>query len=681
MAQLAASVDPGFDGCDGMILNRRYMIVVSAPLKAFDTPTARAFPVEDLDGAEGVSAGAPMLFARLNHTGLPSRDWEIDVLRELRHPHLMALIDSGEIEFEAPGQAARAMVLEYPQGGRLMAPEGAAPMPLREVRSRVIAPLCGVLKALHKHDIFHRAIHPDNLFIRRISGVEVILGDCVSSAAGHNLPSAFQPLERASAAPLGCGAGDSAADIFSFGVTVAALLAGRIPGADSDPDALLDARMEQGSLAALCGPFNFPRKIDRFLAGVLADDPDDRWTLAQIQDWLTGHRVNLAADRGLDMPQRTFSFADRKIRNPIAVAEAFHRNRAEAITAVHGGQLEKWLAGDRHRLAAAETVIALRESNASGSNKLTDDALLCRVCMVLDPKGPIRFKGMAVSIDAIGVLLAYAFIEERQDIADNIAALLDQGLPAAWIATINQRRKEMAGETSSFLRLRQYIRNPKLSHGLERCLYEMNRSFGCLHPLLAISDDAATLLAGLDEQCSPGDEEPPWTDRHVVAYLATRLHPEGDGLVASMTIPGKPQAVETMIGLGLVALAQEKLGVPLLPGMTRTAGSRLFEIVESYHSETRRAALLSALERQLDKGDFTALLRLLNNDELQEQDRRDYDQARNSYRRIAVEIAGLQRGSAGHRAKAALMGRKFAAWTAFFGFLAVSFVTLAGLAV
>ena len=372
MAQLAAAVEPGFDGCDGMIINRRYRIVVSAPLMAFDTPTARAFPVEDLDGAKGVSAGAPMLFARLNHTGLPSRDWEIDVLRELRHPHLMALIDSGEIEYEAAGQAARAMVLEYPQGGRLMAPEGAAPMPLREVRSRVIAPLCGVLEALHSRDIFHRAIHPDNLFIRRISGEEVILGDCVSSAAGHNLPSAFQPLERASAAPLGCGAGDSAADIFSFGVTIAALLAGRIPGADSDPDALLDARMEQGSLAALCGPFNFPQEIDRFLAGMLADDPDDRWTLAQIQDWLTSHRVNLAADRGLGMPQRAFSFADREIRNPIAVAEAFHRNWAEAITAVHGEQLEKWLASDRHRLAAAETVIALRESNASGSNNMID---------------------------------------------------------------------------------------------------------------------------------------------------------------------------------------------------------------------------------------------------------------------------------------------------------------------
>ena len=681
MAHQAAAVDPGVDGCDEMILNRRYKIVVSAPLPAFDTPTARAFPVEDLDSAEGLSASAPVLFARVNQTGLPCRDWEIDVLRELRHPHLMALIDSGVIEFGASGEAARAVVLEYPQGGRLIAAEGAGPMPLRVVRKRVMTPLCGVLEALHRRNIFHRAIHPDNLFARRISGAEVILGDCVSSAAGYNLPSAFEPLERASAAPLGCGSGDRAADIFSFGVTIAALLAGRIPGADSDPDALLDARMEQGSLAALCGPFRFPREIDRLLAGMLADEPDDRWNLAKIQDWLNGRYVNVAANRSLNMPKRVFSFADRKIYNPIAMAEAFNRNWGEAVTAIQSGQIEKWLATDRHRLAAAETVVALRESNVSGSNKLTNDALVCRVCMVLDPKGPIRFKGMAVSIDAIGVLLAYAFIEERQDIADNIAALLDQGLPAAWIATINQRRKEMAGETSSFLRLRQYIRNPKLSHGLERCLYEMNRSFGCLHPLLAISDDAATLLAGLDEQCSPGDEEPPWTDRHVVAYLATRLHPEGDGLVASMTIPGKPQAVETMIGLGLVALAQEKLGVPLLPGMTRTAGSRLFEIVESYHSETRRAALLSALERQLDKGDFTALLRLLNNDELQEQDRGAYDQARNSYRRIAVEIAGLQRGSAGHRAKAALMGRKFAAWTAFFGFLAVSFVTLAGLAV
>ena len=681
MAQLAAAVEPGFDGCDGMIINRRYRIVVSAPLMAFDTPTARAFPVEDLDGAKGVSAGAPMLFARLNHTGLPSRDWEIDVLRELRHPHLMALIDSGEIEYEAAGQAARAMVLEYPQGGRLMAPEGAAPMPLREVRSRVIAPLCGVLEALHSRDIFHRAIHPDNLFIRRISGEEVILGDCVSSAAGHNLPSAFQPLERASAAPLGCGAGDSAADIFSFGVTIAALLAGRIPGADSDPDALLDARMEQGSLAALCGPFNFPQEIDRFLAGMLADDPDDRWTLAQIQDWLTSHRVNLAADRGLGMPQRAFSFADREIRNPIAVAEAFHRNWAEAITAVHGEQLEKWLASDRHRLAAAETVIALRESNASGSNNLTNDGLVCRVCMVLDPKGPIRFKGMAVSIDAIGVLLAFAFIEGRQDIADIIAALLDQGLPAAWIATVDQRRKEMTSESSNFMRLRQYIKNPKLSHGLERCLYEMNRSLGCLHPLSATSGDAAALLVGFDEKYAGGDAQPPWTDRHVIAYLATRLHPEGDGLVASMIMPGRPQLVDTMIGLGLVAQAQEVLGVPLLPGMTREAGPRLFEIVEShYHSETRRAALLSALAGQLDKGDFTALLRLLNNHELQEQDRRDYDLARKSYRRIAAEIESLQGGLAGRRAKAALIGRKFAAWTALFGLLAVSFMTLAGLA-
>lgn len=682
MAQLAAAVEPGFDGCDGMILNRRYMIDVSAPLTAFDTPTARAYPVEDLDGAQGVSAGAPMLFARLNHTGLPSRDWEIEVLRELRHPHLMALIDSGEIEVETAGQAARAIVLEYPQGGRLMAPEGSAPMPLREVRSRIIAPLRGVLEALHRHDIVHRAIHPDNLFIRRISGDEVILGDCVSSAAGHNLPSAFQPLERASAAPLGCGAGDSRADIFSFGVTIAALLAGRIPGADSDPDALLDARMEQGSLAALCGSFNFPREIDRFLAGMLADDPDDRWSLAQIQDWLTSHGVNLAADRGQDMPQRSFSFADRKIRNPIAVAEAFHRNWAEAVTAIHGGQIEKWLAGDRHRLAAAETVIALRESNASGSNKLTDDALVCRVCMVLDPKGPIRFKGMAVSVDAIGVLLAYAFIEGRQDIADKIAALLDQGLPAAWIATVDQRRKEMTSETSDFMRLRQYIKNPKLSQGLERCLYEMNQSLGCLHPLSAMSGNAAALLAGLDEKYAGGDEQPPWTDRHVVAYLATRLHPEGDGLVASMTMPGGPQGVDTMIGLGLVARAQEVLDVPLLPGMTREAGTRLFEIVEThYHSETRRAALLSALAGQLDKGDFTALLRLLSDDQILAEDRRDYDLARKSYRRLAGEIDGLQGGLAGRRAKAALIGRKFAAWAALFGLLAVSFVTLAGLAV
>ena len=686
MADLAAAVEPeeeGLERRDDIILNGRYKIIVSAPLKAFDTPTARAFRVEDLDrGGVGITS-VSSLFARVNETSLPSRGWELEVLLDLRNPHLVRLIDIGTSEFGGPGEAALTAVLEYPQGGRLIAPEGAGPMPLREVKRRVVAPLCNVLGALHERNIIHRAIYPGNLFVGEKPGADVILGECVSSLAGQNLPLAFQPLERASAAPLGCGLGDSAADVFSLGVTLAALLAGRMPGADREPEDLLMARFAQGSLEALCGAARFPREIQRFLAGMLADDPAHRWTLANVRDWLAGRHVTIAEDRRVDKPKRVFSFAGTDYQNPVAIAEAFNRNLGEAVSVIQSGRLEKWMASDRDRLVAAETIIDLRERNASGSQKLSSDALVSRVCMMLDPKGPIRFKGMAVSIDAFGPLLAYAFIEGRQDIADNITAILDQGLPAAWIASVNDRRKEMAGATSYFIRLRQYIKNPKLSYGLERCLYDMNQSLRCLHPRIdpADSGDAASLLASLDANCSSDDGEPLWRDRHVVAFLAAQLHPASDGLLAGLSMPGRPQAMDTLIGLSLVALAQKKLDVPALPGLTRTAGSSLFDIIESYHSDTRRKALQSAIEQQLGEGDFMALLELLNNTELQEQDSGEYFAAQERYKRIGAEIVSLQTGHVEHRMKAARLGRKIAAWTAFMGLLAVSFMTFAGLGI
>ena len=686
VADAAAAVDPGFgdhDRRDDMVLNGRYKVVVSAPLTAFDTPTARAFQVEDLGSGKRVATAESGLFARVNGTGLPSRDWEIEVLRELRHPHLMHLIDVGTTESGEPGQTAQTVILEYPRGGRLMPSEGARPMPLREVKRRVIVPLCGVLEALHKRDIFHRAIHPDNLFVGPKPELDIILGDCVSSVAGHDLPSAFQPLERASAAPLGCGAGDGAADIYSFGLTIAALIASRIPGADTDAQELLLARMEQGSLAALCGSLRLPREIDRLLAGMLADDPDERWTIVGIRDWLAGRHVSIASDRHVDKPKRVFSFNKRNFQNPIAIAEAFNRNWDEALTVIQSGRLEKWLAADRDRAAGAETVIALRESNAANASKLTNDALVSRVCMALDPKGPVRFRGMAVSIDAIGVMLAYAFIEGRQDIADNIAVMLDQNLPGFWIAAVDERRKEMGVESSNFIRLRQYNRNPNLSQGLERCLYDMNPSLRCLHPLIDPADrgDAAALLASLDERCSPQDDEPLWTDRHVIAYLAALLHPGSDNLLASITMPGKPRAINTMTSLAMIALVQDKLGVPPLPRLTQTAGSSLVELVETYQSDSRRMALRSAIERQLNGGDFMALLKLLNDNDLQEQDRYEYRAAEDRYKSIDGEIAGLEGGYGKHRRKAVHLGGKFAAWAALLGLLAVSFMTLKGLAV
>jgi hypothetical protein len=73
-AEAVSTGEEEFDRRDNMILNGRYKIVGSAPLPDFDTPTARAFRVEDLDNSDVEPLFAPDLFARVNQIGLPSRE-------------------------------------------------------------------------------------------------------------------------------------------------------------------------------------------------------------------------------------------------------------------------------------------------------------------------------------------------------------------------------------------------------------------------------------------------------------------------------------------------------------------------------------------------------------------------------------------------------------------------------
>ena len=63
----------------------------------------------------------------------------------------------------------------------------------------------------------------------------------------------------------------------------------------------------------------------------------------------------------------------------------------------------------------AGSVIMLRETWAGGGSKTDTDELISPICTLLDIDGPIRYKGMSVSIDGIGPFLAQAYMEGGED--------------------------------------------------------------------------------------------------------------------------------------------------------------------------------------------------------------------------------------------------------------------------
>jgi serine/threonine protein kinase len=172
--------------------------------------------------------------------------------------------------------------LEFPAGGHVMPPQGASAMAENDVKRRIMGPVLDALAALHEMSIVHRGVHPHNLFYADEQRRQVVLGDGVSCVPGQCQPSAFEPLERASVAPLGRGRGGREADVHAFGATILALLMGRLPGADIPTEDLVDGGMERGSLRALMGDFRCSRNMERLLDGMMSDSPEDRWSLDDV---------------------------------------------------------------------------------------------------------------------------------------------------------------------------------------------------------------------------------------------------------------------------------------------------------------------------------------------------------------------------------------------------------------
>ena len=55
---------------------------------------------------------------------------------------------------------------------------------------------------------------------------------------------------------------------------------------------LIKHRLENGSYNTICGNENIPVRLIEPLRGMLADDPNERWTFGEINNWLTGQTIN-----------------------------------------------------------------------------------------------------------------------------------------------------------------------------------------------------------------------------------------------------------------------------------------------------------------------------------------------------------------------------------------------------
>jgi len=220
----------------------------------------------------------------------------------VKHPNAVAVLDFGVL----PGGVAY-LVMELLEGHSLFAELESQGVLTPQRTADVIIPVCSVLAEAHAAGVVHRDIKPSNIFLQRTIrgevpkvldfGIAKIAGD----AAGQDLTMAgavlgtlaYMSPERFSTRPA-----DGKSDVYSLGVTLYQMLAGRLPFVTDSDDPMVMVMMHVNEPPPALGIFNrsLPEPVEAAVMQTLRKRPEERPTAEELAR-------NLGRAMGVAMPE------------------------------------------------------------------------------------------------------------------------------------------------------------------------------------------------------------------------------------------------------------------------------------------------------------------------------------------------------------------------------------------
>src|SRR5574341_1003546 len=202
---------------------------------------------------------------------------EIGIAARLAHPHILPLIDSGEI------QGMLYYVSPYVPGGSLrdrLAAEGQLPV---KDTLRIAQEVGAGLDYAHRNGFVHRDVKPENiLFADRLAGLaDFGIARACSAAGADNLtevglavgtPEYMSPEQASGEQNLG-----APSDVYSLACVVYEMLAGAPPFAGASPRATIAKQVTEAPRPVRTLRPDTPAGLERALARGLAKDPLERF--------------------------------------------------------------------------------------------------------------------------------------------------------------------------------------------------------------------------------------------------------------------------------------------------------------------------------------------------------------------------------------------------------------------
>lgn len=631
------------------VLHDRFTIRASTPLPVLDSPSAKAYEAEDRRDP------VQKLFALICTPGMPVRDGAMEALKGFECRGLLTPLDYGRVFWPPLGRTCMAVIYDQPMGGRLseLLASGAYSVSEYDVAKRIVSPLLAALNGLSSRGVPHRQIRPSNMFLMDEARQDLVLGDCVTSPPGFDQPVAFETIERGLAGPGGRGEGEIRDDIYSLGASLVALMLGQSFMPKMGENEIMNAKIEHGSFAALIGHARIVVTMIEPLRGMLSDELQERWGLEQLDRWQDGQKMPTIQRRPTVKTDVTFLFAGKSHITPRTIARSMTQLTAEAAKMLRTLDIENWVRRALSNGDMADRIKQILDMARANPNVPAngDEAIVTRVAMCLDPKGPIRHRGFSFMPDGFGSAFAVELMR-RGDMQIPVETVLRE-YPNDWYNHPANFGPDTPFAIKTYSEIRGYLQNNDPGFGIERCLYELNLHMPCQSPIIA--DDYVSkiedLLPALDRAASRTDSKTRPVDRHIAAFIAARFDQDIEPHLKAMASPRVETALIGM--LSLLAVVQWRQKLDGLLGLSGWIGGLLGPAINTYHSRSTRRDIERDLPRLVRQGSLPDLFNLIDNADRRRLDHDGYTAAKAEFASAGAEILTIE-GSEAHGAGGAM---------------------------
>jgi hypothetical protein len=639
------SMPIGSDAVQLLRLNTKYVVEEASTIKELSTEFATAYKIREKKLLRK-SVGDTEQYMLVFQKNFAPRIRAIAKLMGGSNGNFQNVSEAGTVYLEGTGQTHFAIILPYVNGTRLstiLAKEGQ--LPEKFITQIIIPSVNNALNFLAKYGVLHGNINPNTLIFQP-ELERIVVTECFSNYCGFTQPSFYEPLERAQCSPIAKGEADETADLFALGAVCATALQGSGLFDSGKEASLLAERFVKSTYNAyVVQPERFGAVKD-FLRGVLQDHPSERWSVEDVLEWQARKKSSVSnTEHPLKESLTGYDFNGKSHLGRRALAHEMYLHWTPAKLEVKIEELGRWL---RLNVMRADLSDELDSTIGPARRKdaVIQDDDLTKVITVLDSDGPIRHNEFSASGYGLPQMLAYGLGRGKREYGQFVADCFNHGLLMQWLEL------QPALEDYDYYKMywnptavAKYLRIGSLGFGLERALYDMNPGLPCQSQMIAKSCVLSLdeLLKALDEIAEEAQEKSDPMDRHMAAYIGSKLHLDDEIRIKS--VRHFPQFAKSpqLLMLALLTLAQAETKTKNLKNLCRWILKRVVPLIDSVQGKSIRKEFQAAVIEAAKSGDIQELFTVITSPNFIKRDAFGLSEAMKQYHRVTTEINSLKK--------------------------------------